>query len=275
MRRTCSFAASEFRCSAPSRQDVLGLLSDRRPPRRKRGRGRQEEHLQGPGADCPNIGLHHAGRVRRMEAVRGRSDGRRRALPRADQPQRLDEHASFLALDIGTWALQGNTLSRATAAATTASASMAMSLDDHLEYRLAGFDGNRSPTTPQPAPLGPEAGSRNPYRYRRTPAIRLLRHGKGRQHRRASTFTPAPTGAPRRSSRSAVGETARATTRRMAATSSSTGRSQGRGHRRVRLQPLRRRQRLPDAGQAGRYLLRTPATTSTPSSSSPSSGTRD
>jgi phosphate-selective porin O/P len=37
--------------------------------------------------------------------------------------------------------------------------------DDHLEYRAGVFDGQRQGATPQPAPLGPAAGSRNSYLF--------------------------------------------------------------------------------------------------------------
>ena len=73
--------------------------------------------------------------------------------------------ASFLALDIGTWALQGNTIMKGNGGRDYGFGVHGYLVGDHLEYRLAGFDGNRSPTAPQAAPLGPEAGSRNPFRY--------------------------------------------------------------------------------------------------------------
>jgi hypothetical protein len=77
----------------------------------------------------------------------------------------LTSTGSFLALDIGTWALQGNGIMKGNGGRDYGAGFHGYLLDDKLEYRLAGFDGNRNPTTPQPAPLGPAAGSRNPYRF--------------------------------------------------------------------------------------------------------------
>jgi hypothetical protein len=77
----------------------------------------------------------------------------------------LTSTASFLALDIGTWALQGNGIMKGNGGRDYGAGFHGYLLDDKLEYRIAAFDGNRNPTTPQPAPLGPEAGSRNPYRF--------------------------------------------------------------------------------------------------------------
>ncbi|HEY6929429.1 MAG TPA: hypothetical protein VJA66_07125 [Thermoanaerobaculia bacterium] len=72
---------------------------------------------------------------------------------------------SFLSLDIGTWALQGNGVMKGNGGRDYGAGFHGYFLDGHFEYRLAAFDGNRNPTTPQPAPLGPAAGSRNSYRY--------------------------------------------------------------------------------------------------------------
>ena len=76
----------------------------------------------------------------------------------------LESTASFLAFDIGTWALQGNTIMKGNGGRDYGFGLKGYLVGDHLEYRVGAFDGNRSPTAPQPAPLGPEAGSRNPYR---------------------------------------------------------------------------------------------------------------
>ena len=77
----------------------------------------------------------------------------------------LTSTASFLALDIGTWALQGNGIMKGNGGRDYGAGFHGYLLDTKLEYRIAAFDGNRNPTTPQPAPLGPAAGSRNPYRF--------------------------------------------------------------------------------------------------------------
>lgn len=76
----------------------------------------------------------------------------------------LTSTQSFLGFDIGTWALQGNTLEQGNGGRDYGVGLKGYLNDSHLEYRLAAFDGNRHGTTAQPAPLGAEAGSRNPYR---------------------------------------------------------------------------------------------------------------
>src|SRR4029077_19378411 len=82
----------------------------------------------------------------------------------------LTSTASFLSYDIGTWAIQGNTVMKGTGGRDFGFGLAGWLVDDHLEYRIGAFDGTRNPTTPQPAPvgggtpLGPAAGSRNPYR---------------------------------------------------------------------------------------------------------------
>jgi Phosphate-selective porin O and P len=77
----------------------------------------------------------------------------------------LTSTASFLALDIGTWALQGNGIMKGDGGRDYGAGFHGYLLDTKLEYRLAAFDGNRNPTSPQAPPLGPAAGSRNPYRF--------------------------------------------------------------------------------------------------------------
>jgi hypothetical protein len=76
----------------------------------------------------------------------------------------LTSTGSFLALDLGTWALQGNGIMKGNGGRDYGAGLKGYLVGDHLEYRIAAFDGNRNPTTPQAAPLGPEAGSRNPFR---------------------------------------------------------------------------------------------------------------
>jgi hypothetical protein len=76
----------------------------------------------------------------------------------------LTSTASFLSYDIGTWALQGNTVMKGNGGRDFGVGLHGWLVDDHLEYRIGAFEGNRNPTSPQPAPLGPEAGSRNSYR---------------------------------------------------------------------------------------------------------------
>lgn len=77
----------------------------------------------------------------------------------------LTSTQSFLTFDLGTWALQGNGVMKGNGGRDYGAGLKGYLVGDHLEYRIAGFDGNRNPTTPQAAPLGPEAGSRNSYRY--------------------------------------------------------------------------------------------------------------
>jgi hypothetical protein len=76
----------------------------------------------------------------------------------------LTSTQSFLAYDIGTWALQGNGIEKGNGGRDYGFGLKGYVADDRLEYRLAAFDGNRNPTTPQPAPYGPAAGSRNSAR---------------------------------------------------------------------------------------------------------------
>src|SRR5215471_2800951 len=76
----------------------------------------------------------------------------------------LTSTASFLSYDIGTWAIQGNTVMKGTGGRDYGFGLAGWLADDHLEYRFGAFQGNRNPTAAQPAPLGPEAGSRNSYR---------------------------------------------------------------------------------------------------------------
>jgi hypothetical protein len=76
----------------------------------------------------------------------------------------LTSTQSFLGFDIGTWALQGNTLEQGNGGRDYGFGLKGYVVDDRLEYRLAVFDGLRTPTNAQHPPLGVEAGSRNPYR---------------------------------------------------------------------------------------------------------------
>ncbi len=76
----------------------------------------------------------------------------------------LTSTQSFLSFDLGTWALQGNGIMKGNGGRDYGFGLKGYVADNHLEYRLAAYDGNRNGTTPQKAPLGPEAGSRNSYR---------------------------------------------------------------------------------------------------------------
>jgi hypothetical protein len=76
----------------------------------------------------------------------------------------LTSTQAFLGFDIGTWALQGNTLEQGNGGRDYGVGLKGYVVDDRLEYRLAVFDGLRNPTTPQTGGLGARAGSRNPYR---------------------------------------------------------------------------------------------------------------
>jgi hypothetical protein len=69
-----------------------------------------------------------------------------------------------LAFDIGTWALQSNALEQGNVGRDYGLGLHGYVVDDRLEYRLAAFDGRRNAPADQAAPLGPAAGSRNPYR---------------------------------------------------------------------------------------------------------------
>lgn len=76
----------------------------------------------------------------------------------------LTSTQSFLGFDIGTWALQGNTLEQGNGGRDYGFGLKGYVVDDRLEYRLAVFDGTRLAPTAQTGGLGTEAGSRNPYR---------------------------------------------------------------------------------------------------------------
>jgi hypothetical protein len=80
----------------------------------------------------------------------------------------LESTASFLAFDIGQFALQGNGIMKGTGGRDYGFGLKGYLVGDHLEYRFGVFDGNRNPPTPQLGgggpPLGPEAGSRGPFR---------------------------------------------------------------------------------------------------------------
>jgi hypothetical protein len=76
----------------------------------------------------------------------------------------LTSTQSFLAFDLGTWALQSNTLEKGNGGRDYGFGLKGYLVGDHLEYRAAVFSGNRFGTTPQTAPLGPAAGSRNSFR---------------------------------------------------------------------------------------------------------------
>ncbi|HEY6929883.1 MAG TPA: hypothetical protein VJA66_09435, partial [Thermoanaerobaculia bacterium] len=76
----------------------------------------------------------------------------------------LESTASFLAFDIGAFALQGNTAENGNGGRDYGFGLKGYLVDDHLEYRFGVFDGHRNPVAPQGGGLGSEAGSRNPYR---------------------------------------------------------------------------------------------------------------
>lgn len=76
----------------------------------------------------------------------------------------LTSTQSFLSYDIGTWALQGNGIEKGNGGRDYGFGAKGYLVDDHLEYRFAAFDGARNPTSPQAAPYGNAAGSRNSFR---------------------------------------------------------------------------------------------------------------
>ncbi len=75
--------------------------------------------------------------------------------------QVLTSVSTFLALDLPTWSQQEGTIEEANGGRDYGVGLNGALLGDHLTYRTGLFSGYRSPTTPQQAPLGPAAGSRN------------------------------------------------------------------------------------------------------------------
>ncbi|HEY1434538.1 MAG TPA: hypothetical protein VGG65_04135 [Thermoanaerobaculia bacterium] len=79
--------------------------------------------------------------------------------------QVLTSVATFLALDLPTWSQQQGTVEEANGGRDYGVGFNGALLGDHLTYRTGVFAGYRAPTSPQEAPLGPAAGSRNPLYY--------------------------------------------------------------------------------------------------------------
>jgi hypothetical protein len=75
----------------------------------------------------------------------------------------LTSTSSFLAFDLGNFAIQQNAALKGNGGRDYGLGLKGYLVNDHLEYRAGIFSGNRNPETPQP-PLGPEAGSRNSFR---------------------------------------------------------------------------------------------------------------
>lgn len=77
----------------------------------------------------------------------------------------LNSSSSGLSYDTPTFGLQQVTATGSTAGRDYGIGFKGYVIDGgRLEYRVAAFDGSRLTTTAQPAPLGPEAGSRNSFR---------------------------------------------------------------------------------------------------------------
>ncbi|HTR03518.1 MAG TPA: hypothetical protein VMN82_10020 [Thermoanaerobaculia bacterium] len=75
--------------------------------------------------------------------------------------QVLTSVSTFLALDLPTWSQQEGTIEEANGGRDYGVGLNGALLGDHLTYRTGLFSGYRAPTSPQEAPLGPAAGSRN------------------------------------------------------------------------------------------------------------------
>lgn len=70
--------------------------------------------------------------------------------------------ATFLALDLPTWSQQQGTILEQNGGRDYGVGLNGALLGNHLTYRTGVFSGWRAPSSPQEAPLGPAAGSRNP-----------------------------------------------------------------------------------------------------------------
>ena len=79
--------------------------------------------------------------------------------------QVLTSVATFLALDLPTWSQQAGTIEEQNGGRDYGVGFNGALFGDHLTYRTGIFQGYRAPTSPQPAPLGPAAGARNPLYY--------------------------------------------------------------------------------------------------------------
>jgi phosphate-selective porin O/P len=80
--------------------------------------------------------------------------------------QVLTSVSTFLSLDLPTWSMQEGTVEEQTGGRDYGVGFNGAVVDSHLSYRVGVFSGYRATTGPnQSAPLGPEAGSRNPPRF--------------------------------------------------------------------------------------------------------------
>jgi phosphate-selective porin O/P len=77
----------------------------------------------------------------------------------------LTSNATNLSFDSGTFGQQQTTALQSNSGRDYGVGLKGYLAGDHLEYRAGVFDGQRQATTPQTAPLGPAAGSRNAYRF--------------------------------------------------------------------------------------------------------------
>jgi hypothetical protein len=73
--------------------------------------------------------------------------------------------ATFMSLDLPTWALQQNTALQGNGGRDYGAGFNGYLLDDHFSYRVGVFEGNRQGTTNQAPPLGPAAAARNSPRF--------------------------------------------------------------------------------------------------------------
>lgn len=73
-------------------------------------------------------------------------------------------YSTFLSLDVPTWALQQMTVEESTLSRDYGFGLNGALANDRLSYKVGIFSGYRDQTSPQPPPLGPAAGSRNPPR---------------------------------------------------------------------------------------------------------------
>ncbi len=79
--------------------------------------------------------------------------------------QAMTFSATFLTLDLPTWTFQEGAVEESTLLRDYGVGfNGALLANEHLSYRIGIFSGYRHPSSPQPLPLGPAAGSRNPPR---------------------------------------------------------------------------------------------------------------
>jgi hypothetical protein len=76
----------------------------------------------------------------------------------------LTSNATSLSFDTGTFGQLQTTATQSNSGRDWGLELKGYLAGDHLEYRAGVFDGQRQGTTPQAAPLGPAAGSRNSFR---------------------------------------------------------------------------------------------------------------